>query len=172
MPLINRISRLFAADLHAVLDRIEEPDVLLRQSIREMEEEFSAMQTRLATIANEAQRNRTKVKDLELQQSTIAEERALCLDANEESLARDLVRRRLENERRISRLIGTREHLEQERKTLADTLSDSEQKLVAVRQKLELLGDADHQPAVDEPAVGEAEVEIALLRAKYQRAGS
>ena len=34
MPLINRVSRLFRADLHAVLDRIEEPDVLLRQAAR------------------------------------------------------------------------------------------------------------------------------------------
>ena len=29
MALINRMSRLFTADVHAVLDRIEEPDVLL-----------------------------------------------------------------------------------------------------------------------------------------------
>ena len=38
MVLISRISRLFRADLHAVLDRIEEPEALLRQAIREMEE--------------------------------------------------------------------------------------------------------------------------------------
>ena len=30
MALINRMSRLFTADMHAVLDRIEEPDVLLQ----------------------------------------------------------------------------------------------------------------------------------------------
>ena len=38
MALITRLSRLFQADLHAVLDRIEEPDTLLRQAMREMEE--------------------------------------------------------------------------------------------------------------------------------------
>ena len=37
MALITRISRLFTADFHAVLDRIEEPDVLLKHAIREME---------------------------------------------------------------------------------------------------------------------------------------
>src|SRR5687767_9840646 len=31
MALIDRLARLFQADLHAVLDRIEEPEVLLRQ---------------------------------------------------------------------------------------------------------------------------------------------
>ena len=36
MALINRMSRLFTADIHAVLDRIEEPNVLLKHAIREM----------------------------------------------------------------------------------------------------------------------------------------
>ncbi len=40
MALITRVSRLFQADFHAVLDRIEEPEVLLRQAVREMEEEL------------------------------------------------------------------------------------------------------------------------------------
>ena len=41
MALITRVSRLFQADLHAVLDRIEEPEVLLKQAVREMEEELA-----------------------------------------------------------------------------------------------------------------------------------
>ena len=41
MALITRVSRLFQADFHAVLDRIEEPEVLLRQAVREMEEELA-----------------------------------------------------------------------------------------------------------------------------------
>ena len=36
MPLIDRFARLISADLNAVLDRVEEPQVLLQQSIREM----------------------------------------------------------------------------------------------------------------------------------------
>ena len=47
MPIINRISRLFTADLHAVLDRIEEPEALLKQAIREMEEEAAASEQRI-----------------------------------------------------------------------------------------------------------------------------
>ena len=42
MALITRVARLFRADLHAVLDRIEEPDVLLKQAVREMEEELAS----------------------------------------------------------------------------------------------------------------------------------
>ena len=41
MALITRVSRLFQADFHAVLDRIEDPEALLRQAVREMEEELA-----------------------------------------------------------------------------------------------------------------------------------
>ena len=46
MALINRMSRLFTADVHAVLDRIEEPEALLKQAIREMEEEVQGAEQR------------------------------------------------------------------------------------------------------------------------------
>ena len=37
MALVTRLSRLFQADFHAVLDQIEEPDLQLRQAVREMQ---------------------------------------------------------------------------------------------------------------------------------------
>ena len=36
MALITRLTRLFEADFHAVLDRIEEPELQLKQAVREM----------------------------------------------------------------------------------------------------------------------------------------
>ena len=41
MALINRVARLFKADFHAVLDQIEEPELLLKQAVREMEDELA-----------------------------------------------------------------------------------------------------------------------------------
>ena len=48
MALINRVTQLFKADFHAVLDRIEEPEQLLRQSIRDMEDVLLAADRPLA----------------------------------------------------------------------------------------------------------------------------
>ena len=56
MALINRFSRLFTADMHAVLDRIEEPDALLKQAVREMEEELTRMQTQSRSLHEELAR--------------------------------------------------------------------------------------------------------------------
>ncbi len=41
MALITRLARLFQADVHAVLDRIEEPLVLLQQAVREEDVEVA-----------------------------------------------------------------------------------------------------------------------------------
>ena len=48
MALMTRVARLFRADLHAVLDRIEEPEVLLRQALREMEDGVNGERRALA----------------------------------------------------------------------------------------------------------------------------
>ena len=37
MTLINRMSRLFKADVHGILDQLEDPAIALKQAIREME---------------------------------------------------------------------------------------------------------------------------------------
>ena len=55
MALINRISRLFTADMHAVLDRLEEPDVLLKQALREMEDESAKSGFQILPLAVNSQ---------------------------------------------------------------------------------------------------------------------
>ena len=53
MVLINRISRLFKADFHAVLDRIEEPEQLLKQAIRDMEDDLANTEQRISLCAHD-----------------------------------------------------------------------------------------------------------------------
>ena len=53
MALITRISRLFKADFHAVLDQIEEPEQLLKQAIRDMQDEIAVAEQRIANRERE-----------------------------------------------------------------------------------------------------------------------
>ena len=53
MALINRISRLFKADFHAVLDQIEEPEALLKQAIRDMEDDVVNTEQRIGLCAHD-----------------------------------------------------------------------------------------------------------------------
>ena len=54
MALITRLSRLFEADFHAVLDRIEEPELQLRQAVREMRFALEQNRQRLKLLQHEA----------------------------------------------------------------------------------------------------------------------
>ncbi len=65
MALITRVSRLFQADFHAVLDRIEEPDVLLRQAVREMEEELARDEQRSKLLQHELRQLINRATDLD-----------------------------------------------------------------------------------------------------------
>ena len=65
MALVNRVTRLFKADFHAVLDRIEEPDVLLRQAIREMQDDLAGDEQQLRSLKVEARQLEQREADLQ-----------------------------------------------------------------------------------------------------------
>ncbi|ABC27833.1 hypothetical protein HCH_00945 [Hahella chejuensis KCTC 2396] len=98
MALITRLTRLFKADMHAVLDRLEEPDALLRQAIREMEEEVSQNARRLQAKEFEIQQVNGRVKEVEKSLGGLEGQLDLCFEAQNEKLARNLLRRKLEGE--------------------------------------------------------------------------
>jgi phage shock protein A len=50
MTLITRITRLFKADLHGILDGLEEPQEVIKQAIRDMEEDIATQERRLEEL--------------------------------------------------------------------------------------------------------------------------
>ena len=100
MALINRMSRLFTADVHAVLDRIEEPDVLLKHAIREMEEELARSEQRVKQLEHERDRARGPAPQGRRPRSrSSASSSTSAFDNGNEELARKIVKRKLETER-------------------------------------------------------------------------
>ena len=176
MALITRIARLFRADLHAVLDRVEEPDVLLRQAVREMEEELARDASALKLQAQE--RERFDAKEEELQQSlkALEEELEICLDADKEDLARPLIRRMLETRQGLQILARRRDSLAAKMAELRRRLEENRSAYESLRQKSDLLAeqDIDSRRSDDwsrlDVAVREEDVEVALLREKQRRA--
>lgn len=184
MALINRISRLFKADFHAVLDQIEEPEALLKQAIRDMEDDLDSTEKRIkacthSQVALERRRGEAQnsVADYDTQLD-------LCFDAGKDDLAKSLIRRKLEAERFLGRLNS---RLESNAAYLADQrkmLDENTATLESLRQKAELFAQqatvqADAGDEFDEAAwvarqtaVDDNEVEIAFLREKDLRSAS
>ena len=182
MALITRISRLFRADLHAVLDNIEEPELLLRQSIREMEDELAVSEKRLGNVVREQEILGARREDLDASLATTDEELDLCLKSGKDDLARNLIRRKLEAGRLVRALQSRQEENERFLSEQRQRLDENRTTLEALRQKAELVAERRPGTAVGNPGdgafgqhdlhVSDDEVEVALLREKDRRNAS
>src|SRR5690606_30311485 len=96
VALINRMSRLITADFHAVLDRLEEPEALLRQAIREMEEELARNERKVTGLEHEQEGLIARREKLDATLRELDTELDLSFDSGNEALARRLIKRKLE----------------------------------------------------------------------------
>lgn len=176
MTLINRVSRLFRADLHAVLDGVEEPELLLREAVREMEEDLARDRRRLDLLAEEQRGLAERRAELTASLERMDGELDLCFEAGREDLARTLVRRRLETERLRDALERRRGELERELSRLRERTEANASRLEAMRQKAELLAREEPREGPAAPwsprgqTVSDDEVEVVFLREQRRRA--
>lgn len=175
MALITRVSRLFRADLHAVLDRIEEPDVLLRQAVREMEEELARDEQQLKLLRHEHGGLVNRESDLHGSLGEIEEELDVCIESGKDDLARAIVKRKLEVLRLRKVLSRRREELDESVTGLKRRLGENRARLDGMRQKAELLAENEAPAHAEESwttpdlSIRDEDVEVALLREKQKR---
>lgn len=177
MTLINRFARLFRADLHALLDRVEEPDILLRQAIREMEESLDEDERKRRALERECERMAARESEAKEGLPILTEEMELCFAAGKEELARASIRRKLEAERAGKAAAAQRQALESELADLRARIEENRERLELVRQRAEWLGESAPEACrhtatgPGERGVSDEEVEIAFLREKRNREG-
>jgi len=177
MAIINRVSRLFTADVHAVLDRIEEPEVLLRQCIREMEQDLDEGERRIGGLMLEREQLAARNEQCERSCEDIASQLDVCFEAEEADLARGLIRRRLELKRQSEYL---HQRLGEVDKALSESraiMQQNRSRLESMQQKSELFATTTSAAATDDSGgfgrgVSDDEVEVAFLAEKRQRAQS
>ena len=184
MALINRISRLFKADFHAVLDQIEEPEALLKQAVRDMEDDLTSTEQRINLCAHDQEALAQRKSELEGAVAEFGVQLDLCFESDKNGLARNIIRKKLEAERLLKRLnakhVANAKYLTEQRALLEENSATLE----SLRQKAELF--AQHAPArgdarsefddiawmAREMTVGDDEVEIAYLRERSLRGAS
>jgi phage shock protein A len=176
MALMSRLTRLFRADAHAVLDRLEEPEILLRQAVREMEGEVEGNARALKALEVDYQHARARTSELESSLAGIANELDLCFEAGNETLIRMLLRRRLEGERVLAQLAHRLGRLQVERTRRTQTLDEQRQCLESMRQKaaaFDIEADSTRRESTvwgqTDLNVAESDIDLALLRERQQR---
>lgn len=181
MAIIKRLSRLFQADFHAVLDRIEEPSALLKQAVREMEEQLLLEEQNIKQQELEIKTIQERVSVLEESISETDKQLDLCFSAGNDVLARSLVKRKLEAEKLIKNSNRKRENIESSLIEHKAQFAEHESMYESMRMKAGLLVD-DESPCdvrfpdefgrTTDTEITDEEVDLALLQEKQRRTDS
>ena len=175
MALINRFTRLFKADLHAVLDNIEEPFSLLKQAIREMEEDLAQTRLNIKLAQGSLQQLDTQLENTEETLSMLESDINTCFEAANHKLARGTIKRKLLTLRLHQTLETKHKMLTADLEKQKKQLTEKESRLESMRQKQEILsantelfGQVDCR-LENGISVVDDEVEIAFLQEQKKR---
>ncbi len=176
MALVSRLTRLFQADFHAVLDRIEEPDALLRQAVRDMEDALARDEQRVKQLHADRAQMTNRLDELQTTLSRLDEELDICFAADEDDLAKSVIRRQLETHKLGTILARRKATIEEELGDHDARTAENRVRLESMRQKAEML--AENEPVggpfdpTPDVTVRADEVDVAYLREKQKRRAS
>jgi phage shock protein A len=181
MTLITRITRLFKADLHGILDGLEEPQEVIKQAIRDMEEDIATQERRLEELRAIMQRLAREAQETTATMQEIESQIDICFAAENEALARNLIRKRLEMARRAKGIARAQEETQAQSDGLATRIATHKAQLASVVQKLRTYeATQPRHPWASSPCVPlqggsvitDDEVEVAFLEEKRRRSGA
>ncbi len=182
MALITRVTRLFRSDLHAVLDTIEDPLVMLKQAVREMEASIDSDEQQIKLLDHEQTRIQSRQAGLEQVFTQLEEELDICFESGKDDLARGLVKRKLETQRTARILERKSEVLVSKLVEFNTRLDENRTHLTSMRQKVDIL--SEHQASsdtveccegsLDAPngSISSEDIEVAFLRERQNRGAS
>lgn len=173
MGIFGRISDILSANLNDFTERFEDPEKMLKQAIREMEESISEVTGETAkamangkTLGRELQRNKAQVE-----QWMCRAEKAV--EAGDDDLARKALARKNEHQKVVEALEDQVQAAEEASRTLKRQLSAMKAKLAEAKRNLTTLSArkraADFRKKLDAQAAGlTAEVDDTAF-AKFDR---
>ena len=126
MSLLTRVIRLFKADLHGVIDQIENQELLLRQHLRDMQASLMQKETRLKQICRARDQARQDYENGQKECGRLEADLEIALQNGKDNIGRMLIRklkplsgiqedRRRHIERLTQEIKPFRENIEQQR---------------------------------------------------------
>lgn len=177
MSIMSRMTRLWKADLHGVMDQLEDKALLLKQCLREMETGLQQKQTHLAQLRRTCEQLRNGQSVRAGEREKVEADIALAVRKEKDDIARMLIRKRMILEAESDRMAKQLAQLEEDAQRLSHVLNDQQGryerlkiKTAAYCRQAEQRAMADTGPIWNEPAGMEAatdeEVELELMRCK------
>jgi phage shock protein A len=158
--------------MNAVLDKIEEPELLLKQAILDMEESITVGDRQLRFWENEQQQLISKHDALTQSLTELGDKLALCFKSEKDDLARSLLRQKLETQQSLKSLTAKMSALKEKASSLSMQLTEHKTQLAGMKQKAEIFLDESRvNPSAWETSsatVRDEDIEIAFLAEKQK----
>jgi phage shock protein A len=182
MGVMSRVIRLCKADLHGMMDQMEDKDLLLRQHLREMQAAMAGRQARIDQLEEALRCGQRERVLVEKQLQALEEDLNLAVARSKDDIARMLIRRLFPVRKSVAsmthRLNGIAEQVGEERDRLGAqrrVYDETRQRVAAIRERAR---NAEVIPDMDPLGVGspqsvpsDEEIEWELLQRK-EAAGS
>jgi phage shock protein A len=177
MGIMTRFLRLWKADLHGVMDQLEDKSLLLKQCLREMETTLQQKQTHLSQLRRACEQIRGTQAARTKERERVELDIALAVRKEKDDIARMLIRKRITLQADHDRLAVQLRQLEEEEDRLARMFSEQQGQYERLKvkaavycQQAEQQGMQDSSAIWTEPAgsslATEEEIELELMRCK------
>ena len=139
MSIFQRISQLISANINHILDKAEEPEVMVKQLIRDMEEGIIELRRETVRAIGTQKQLSKKLEMGRAQQQDLDKKAVLVLESGDEELARKVLEKKLDLEKSIEHLEKDQASAEQLAERLKSDLTRLEDQVQVARRKKEEL---------------------------------
>ena len=93
MAIMTRFMRLCKADIHGVMDHLEDKGLVLKQHLRDMEEEVNRKEARLNKIKASRDRAQREYEKFDRESEKVDQDIAVAIEKNKDDIARVLIKK-------------------------------------------------------------------------------
>lgn len=177
MTILSRLLRLCKADLHGVMDQIEDKELLLKQYLREMELSLRQKQDRRSQLEKNRRRIEGELTLRDREAQTLEQELELAIRKQKDDIAKMLIRKIRGNQSYCMEMRQRLRRMKEEEKELVETLDKQQLQYQALKMRVaefhrrteeRSFEEAIHSAADSEfsPCFTEEEIELELLKRK------
>ena len=176
MGLMARLTTLAKADVHGVVDALEDKALVLRQHVREAGAELDRKRCRIEALDAEDKTLRTDAERIGQQMATLDDDVELALSGGKDELARYAIKKILPLRHRLAQIAQRGEVIAEQRSELEQQLAEQQAELELLEQRvrgyLASQGEAAGGPsAYSDLVVTDEDVELELLRRRSPEKG-
>ncbi len=168
MAILHRIARLLRADLNGFIDFLEEPDVMLKQALREMEDALTERERKCDLLRADYNRSLSCEVELRERLNSLEDRISLCFAENNEALAKKFIRRRLEAKKHLAAIQSSSLEKAQALERMQKSIEEDRTTYAELLEKARILGEIEHNGVADID-VSSDDVEVEFLREKRKR---